>query len=151
MRAHTHSSYMTLIGVHKMHGRVHRNLCHVTGLLVVDLRSSLANLTTTHPLPIASKLKVRLLGNYQQTHTQVIKVFAYCAIVSRLATSSLICMVVLFPSPSYNLQLYVFDAAAQNLTDTSLELGVAESVLCGYTLIITQCHWAIYTKPIHIM
>ena len=39
---HTHNSYMTFIGVHEMHGRVHSNLCHVTDLLVVDLCSSLA-------------------------------------------------------------------------------------------------------------
>ena len=50
---HTHNSYMTLIGVHEMHA--------TTGLLVVDLRSSLANFMMTHPLPIAGKLPIATL------------------------------------------------------------------------------------------
>ena len=53
------SSYMTLIGVHEMHGRVHPNQCHVTDLLVVDLCSLLAYFMTTHPLPVASKLPIK--------------------------------------------------------------------------------------------
>ena len=60
--------------MHEIHGRVHPNWCHVTGLLVVDLRSSLAYSVMTHPLPLAGKLptfvqKLRLLSNYQQTTT----------------------------------------------------------------------------------
>ena len=48
---------MTLIiGVHKMHGQVHPNLCHITDLLVVDLHSSLAYYMMTHPFPVAGKL-----------------------------------------------------------------------------------------------
>ena len=37
---HKHSSYMTLIGVHEMHGRVHPNQYHVTDLFVYDPPSS---------------------------------------------------------------------------------------------------------------
>ena len=51
---------MTVIGVHEMHGRVHPK-CHVTDLLVVDLRSSLAYFTMTHPLLVASKLPIKTL------------------------------------------------------------------------------------------
>ena len=55
---HTHKS---LIGMHEMHGRVHPNKCHVTALLVVDLRSSLAYFMMTHPLPIVGKLPIKTL------------------------------------------------------------------------------------------
>ena len=43
------SSYMILIGVHKMHGFVG----------IVDLRSSLAYFVMIHPLPVASKLPIK--------------------------------------------------------------------------------------------
>ena len=33
---HVHSSYLTVIGVHEMHGRMHPNYCQITILLVVD-------------------------------------------------------------------------------------------------------------------
>ena len=69
---HTHKqySYMTLIGVHEMHGRVHPNECHVTDLLAVDLCSSLAYFMTTHPLLVASKLPIKaLVAKQLQTHT----------------------------------------------------------------------------------
>ena len=56
-----HSSYMTLIGMHEMHGRVYPNKCYVTDLLVVDLRSSLAYFMMTHPLPVAGKLPIKTL------------------------------------------------------------------------------------------
>ena len=58
---YNYSSYMTLIEVHEMHGRVHPSLCHVTDLLVVDLCSSLAYFMMTHPLPIAGKLPIKTL------------------------------------------------------------------------------------------
>ena len=66
---YTHNSYLTVIGVHEMHGRMHPNYCQITILLVVDLRSSLAYFMMTHHLPIAGKLPIKLwlLGNYQQT------------------------------------------------------------------------------------
>ena len=60
MCAHVHvHSYMTLIGVHEMHGRVHPN--YATDLLVVDLRSSLAYFMMTHPLLIVNKLPIKTL------------------------------------------------------------------------------------------
>ena len=48
--------------------------CHVTDLLVVDLRSSLAYFMMTHPLPIADKLPIktsvaRQLPTYTHTCT----------------------------------------------------------------------------------
>ena len=70
---HTHSSYMTSIGVHEMHGRVHPNKCHVT---VVDLCSSLAYFMMTHPFPVAGKLPIETLvarqlpkHTHKHTHT----------------------------------------------------------------------------------
>ena len=39
---HTRSSYLTVIGVHEMHGQMHPNYCQITNLLVVDPLSSLA-------------------------------------------------------------------------------------------------------------
>ena len=64
-------SYLTVIGVHKMHGQMHPNYCQMTILLVVDLCSlcsSLAYFMMTQPLSKAGKLplKLWLLGNYQQ-------------------------------------------------------------------------------------
>ena len=50
---------MTVIGVHKMHGRMHPNYCHITILFVVDLCSSLEYFMMTHPLPIASKMPTK--------------------------------------------------------------------------------------------
>ena len=55
---YVHSSYMTLIGMHEMHGRVNPNQRHITDLLVIDSHSSLAYLMMTHPLPIAGKLPI---------------------------------------------------------------------------------------------
>ena len=69
--AHTHSSAWSSVP----------QLCHVTDLLVVDLRLSLAYFMMTHPLPIAGKLpiKVRLLGNYHHTHTHThTHILTYC-------------------------------------------------------------------------
>ena len=68
-----HNSYLTVIGVHEMHGRI-------TILLVVDLCSSLAYFMMIQPLPIAGKLPIKTLvarGNYQQIHTRKHCVYAY--------------------------------------------------------------------------
>ena len=46
-----HNSYLTVIGVHEMHSRMHPNFCKITILLVV----------MTHPLPIAGKLPIKTL------------------------------------------------------------------------------------------
>ena len=56
---HIHNSYLTVIGVHKMYGRMHPNYCQITILLVVDLHSSLVNFMMTHPFPIAGKLPIK--------------------------------------------------------------------------------------------
>ena len=48
-----YSSYMTLIGVHEMHGRMHPNYGHVTNLFAVSLLSQLAYLTVSHTHPLA--------------------------------------------------------------------------------------------------
>ena len=70
---HTHSSYMTLIGVHEMHGRMHSNSCHVTDLFVRDPLSSsdypMIVYTGTHPITDNLPKKPWLLGDYKQTHT----------------------------------------------------------------------------------
>ena len=58
---HTYNSYLTVIGVHEMHGQMHPNYCQITILLVFDLCSSLAYFTMTQPLPIAGKLPIKIL------------------------------------------------------------------------------------------
>ena len=55
-----YNSYLTVIGVHEMHGRMHPNYCQMTILLVVDLCSSLAYFMI-QPLPIAGKLPIKTL------------------------------------------------------------------------------------------
>ena len=54
-------SYLTVIWVHVMHGRMHPNYYQITILLVVDLCSSLAYFMMTQPLPIAGKLPIKTL------------------------------------------------------------------------------------------
>ena len=56
-----YNSYLIVIGVHEMHGRMHPNYCQITILLVVDLYSSLAYCIMTQPLPIAGKLPIKTL------------------------------------------------------------------------------------------
>ena len=56
-----HNSYLPIIGVHEMHGRMHPNYWQITILLVVDLCSSLAYFMMTQPLPIAGKLPIKTL------------------------------------------------------------------------------------------
>ena len=56
-----YNSYLTVFGVHEMHGRMHPNYCQITILLVVDLCSSFAYFMMTHPLPIAGKLPIKTL------------------------------------------------------------------------------------------
>ena len=58
---YAHNSYLTVIGVHEMHGRMHPNHCQITILLVVHLSSSLAYFMMTHPLPIAGTLPIKTL------------------------------------------------------------------------------------------
>ena len=55
------NSYLPVIGVHEMHGRMHPYYWQITILLVVDLCSSLAYFMMTHPLPIAGKLPIKTL------------------------------------------------------------------------------------------
>ena len=54
-------SYLPVIGVHEMHGRMHPNHWQITILLVVDLCSSLAYFMMTQPLPIAGKFPIKTL------------------------------------------------------------------------------------------
>ena len=56
-----HNSYLPVIGVHEMHGRMHPNYWQITILLVVDLCSSLAYFMMTQPLPIAGNLRIKTL------------------------------------------------------------------------------------------
>ena len=56
-----YSSYLTVIVVHEMHGRMHHNHCQITNLLAHDLLSSFAYPMTTHPLPLASNKPIKTL------------------------------------------------------------------------------------------
>ena len=56
-----HNSYLTVIGMHEMHGRMHPNYCQITILLAVDLCSSSAYFMMTQPLPIAGKTPINTL------------------------------------------------------------------------------------------
>ena len=56
-----YNSYLPVIGVHEMHGRMHPNYWQITILLVVDLCSSLAYFMMTQPLLIAGKLPIKTL------------------------------------------------------------------------------------------
>ena len=57
----TNNSYLPVIGVHEMHGRMHPNYWQITILLVVDPCSSLAYFMMTQPLPLAGKLPIKTL------------------------------------------------------------------------------------------
>ena len=52
--SYVYSSYLTVIVVHEMHGRMHHNHCQITILLAHDPPLSLAYPMLTHPLPLAS-------------------------------------------------------------------------------------------------
>ena len=69
---YAHNSYLPVIGMHEMHGRMHPNYRQITILLVVDLCSSLAYFMMTQPLPIAGKLPIKTLVA-KQLPTNVIK------------------------------------------------------------------------------
>ena len=56
-----YNSYLPVIGVHEMHGRMHPYYWQITILLVVDLCSSLAYFMMTQPLLIAGKLPIKTL------------------------------------------------------------------------------------------
>ena len=72
LHARTHNSYLTVIGVHEMHGRMHPNYRQITILLVVNLCSSLAYFMMTHPLP---KLPIKtLVARQLPTNTLVLTV-----------------------------------------------------------------------------
>ena len=55
------NSYLPVIGVHEMHGRMHSNYWQITILLVVDLCSSLAYFMMIQSFPIAGKLPIKTL------------------------------------------------------------------------------------------
>ena len=56
-----YNSYLTVIWMHEMHGRMYPNYCQITIMLVVDLCSSLAYFMMTQSLPIAGKLPIKTL------------------------------------------------------------------------------------------
>ena len=55
------NSYLTVIGVHEVHGRMHRNNYQITILLVVDPLSSSAYPMMTHPSPVPGNLPIKTL------------------------------------------------------------------------------------------
>ena len=63
----TNNSYLPVIGVHEMYGRIYPYYWQITILLVVDLCSSLAYFMITQPLPIADKLPIKTLVARQLT------------------------------------------------------------------------------------
>ena len=70
-----YNSYLPVIGVHEMHGRMHPNYWQITILLVVDLCSSLAYFMITQPLPIAGKLP--LVAKQLPTRTLMLLMVRY--------------------------------------------------------------------------
>ena len=56
---YVYNSYLPVIGVHEMHGRMHPNYWQITILLVVVLCSSFAYFMMTQPLLIAGKLPIK--------------------------------------------------------------------------------------------
>ena len=73
----TYNSYLPVIEVHEMHGRMHPNYWQITILLVVDLCSSLAYFMMTQPLPITSKLPIKTLVAQQLPTSMYIHVYIY--------------------------------------------------------------------------
>ena len=72
---YTYNSYLPVIGVHELHGRMHPNYWQITILLVVDLCSSLAYFMMTQTLPIASKLPIKTLVAKQLPTSTVVHVY----------------------------------------------------------------------------
>ena len=61
MHTNMYNSYLPVIGVHEVHGRMHPNYCQITIMLVVDLCSLLVYFMMIHPLPIAGKMPIKTL------------------------------------------------------------------------------------------
>ena len=62
---HLYNSYLTVIGVHEMHGRMHPNYCQITILLVVDPLSSSVYPMMTHSSPVPGNLPIKTLVTRQ--------------------------------------------------------------------------------------
>ena len=75
------NSYLTVTGMHEMHGRMHPNYCQITILLVVDLCSSLPYFMMTQPLSIAGKLPLKNLVA-RQLPTSIIVLYTHAHIIS---------------------------------------------------------------------
>ena len=60
---YTHSSYMTLIGVHELCSRAQPNYCHVNNLFACDPLSSSGYLMITYTHPVASNLLIIAIGD----------------------------------------------------------------------------------------
>ena len=61
MNASKHNSYLPVIGVHEMHGRMHPNYWQITILLVVGPLFIIGLLYDDPTLPIAGKLPIKTL------------------------------------------------------------------------------------------
>ena len=69
---HTHDSYLIVIVVHELHGRMHHKYCQITILLAHNPLSSSAYPMITHPPPVADNLPTKTLVARQlptNTHT----------------------------------------------------------------------------------
>ena len=84
---HTHTHTRTHTYSHIVVSWGARDACHVTDLLVVDLRSSLAYSMMTHPLPIAGKLPIKTLVARQlptNAHTCIVHTHTHtCTVAHR--------------------------------------------------------------------
>ena len=70
-----HNSYLTVIGVYEMHGRMHPNYCQISIMLVVDILSSLAYFMMTYSLHVPENLPIKTLVARQiPTNTYVLDI-----------------------------------------------------------------------------
>ena len=136
MCAHVHvHSYMTLIGVHEMHGRVHPN--YATDLLVVDLRSSLAYFMMTHPLLTVNKLPTKTLVAKQlptNIHTRMSCFHKYATVHTRTHAVYMY-MYVHIVHVHVHVHVYAIDSV--------ITLGLTDTLLIEKVLIISysQKYW----------
>ena len=97
-----YNSYLPVIGVHEMHGRMHPNYWQITILLVFDLYSSLAYFMMTQPLPIAGKLPIKTLVAKQLPTNMYIKLICIAGMLVRsMQISTCIYMYLLNQEPRY--------------------------------------------------
>ena len=129
-------SYLPVIGVHEMHGRMHPNYWQITILLVVDLCSSLAYFMTTQPLPIAGKLPIKTL------------------VAKQLPTNNIICYLFTFSGrDSIGMSGAALSSGSIWVIERVLERWIEYTYLiyhyynfCFYTCLLSAILWALQTR-----